>query len=290
MTSDRILGQIASGANPMASAYQATSGQLEQRRAAEREEERALQRQRDDDMHQVFKFAGDGFVDEARFFAQQKGLEVPDSVYKNATFAKGLDIAGTIYRDDPERAQMFAQAFVQSEGDLSSRFANGISLAGKPQSISDRDFDNFVRKERWKLANAPQGSGSGFSLSPGQARYDAAGNLVAERPVADSSFDPVGVAMNAYNASTGGFSQKDPAEAARNAVALAREIQEQSRQQMNPQAAPQMNKEETRQRAIYDIQQLLIQGYTPNEIGQALMQRGATEDQVRGILSAAGVR
>lgn len=183
MISSNLIGQIAQPTNHMAQAFDARSQQLDQKREQEQQKQLEAERQRDADFHKVVQYAGDGLVDEAKYFAQQKGIQVPDAVFTNGTFAKGLSMAGSIYADDPEKAQVFTQAFMNGQGDLSSRFAAGIQVAGKPISASDRDFANWVRKEQWKLKNNPSG-GSDFTLSPGAARYDAAGNLIAQAPAA----------------------------------------------------------------------------------------------------------
>ncbi len=181
MASNGLIGAIAQPTNHIAQAYGARTEQLDQKRQQETQEAQRAEQQRDADFHKVVTYAGDGLVDEAKYFAQQKGLQVPEAVFQNGTFAKGLSMAGSIYADDPEKAQLFTDAFMKTEGDLNTRFQTGIQVAGKPVSQSDRDFQNFVRKEQWKLKNNPSG-GSGFTLSPGASRYDAAGNVIATAP------------------------------------------------------------------------------------------------------------
>lgn len=181
MASNGLIGAIAQPTNHIAQAYGARTQQLDQKRQQEQQEQQRQEQQRDADFHKVVTYAGDGLVEEAKYFAQQKGLQVPEAVFKNGTFAKGLSMAGSIYADDPEKAQIFTDAFMKTEGDLNTRFQTGIQVAGKPVSQSDRDFQNFVRKEQWKLKNNPSG-GSGFTLSPGASRYDAAGNVIATAP------------------------------------------------------------------------------------------------------------
>lgn len=182
MVSNNLLGALAAPTNHVAQAFDTRTQQLDQTREVERQKGLDAQRQQDADFHKVVQYAGDGLVDEAKYFAQQKGIQVPDAVFSNAEFAKGLSMAGSIYGDDPERAQVFTDAFMKSQGDLNARFQAGIQLAGKPVSQSDRDFQNFVRKEQWKLKNSPSAGGAGFTLSPGASRYDGAGNVIATAP------------------------------------------------------------------------------------------------------------
>lgn len=190
MASNGLIGAIAQPTNDVAQAFGARSQQLDQQRQQRQQEEQRQQQQRDADFHKVVTYAGDGLVDEARYFAKQKGIEVPEAVYSNGVFAKGLSMAGNIYANDPEKANMFTQAFMSAQGDLNTRFQAGLQVAGKPVNADDREFANWVRKEQWKLKNNPTG-GSGFTLSPGGRRYDAAGNLIAEAPAAPGESEDV---------------------------------------------------------------------------------------------------
>lgn len=181
VASNNLIGNIAQPVNHVAQAFDARSTQMDQQREKEQAQLLEAERQRDADFHKVVTYAGDGLVEEAKYFAKQKGIDVPEAVFSNGTFAKGLSMAGNIYGDDPEKANIFTQAFMNSQGDLNARFQAGIQVAGKPVSQSDRDFMNFVRKEQWKLKNNPSG-GSGFTLAPGATRYDASGKPIATAP------------------------------------------------------------------------------------------------------------
>lgn len=181
VASNNLIGNIAQPVNHVAQAFDARSTQLDQQREKEQAQIAEAERQKDADFHKVVTYAGDGLVEEAKYFAKQKGIDVPEAVFSNGTFAKGLSMAGNIYADDPEKANIFTQAFMGAQGDLNAKFQAGIQVAGKPVSQSDRDFMNFVRKEQWKLKNNPSG-GSGFTLSPGETRYDASAKPIATAP------------------------------------------------------------------------------------------------------------
>lgn len=317
--SEGILSGLAQGANPTAQAFGARTQQLDQKREQEQAAQMAAEKQRDADMHTVFKYAGDGLIEEAKYFAQQKGIQVPEQVYSNATFAKGLDMAGSIYGDDPERAQIFTEAFMRSEGDLQSKFAAGIQVAGKPMSASDRDFQNFIRKEQWKLRNGGGGGGgkppAPFNLSPGQARYDGNGRLIVQAPPAEGANEEYQAYQKAYNAaiSSGLKTQEEADQAGQMAAQQYRAFNAQRTataggqsgltspppsgsplmtqgQQPAPTAAPvvaPVAPEMQVQKAVHAVQQLMMKGYTPQQIEANLVQRGATPEQVQALLKQA---
>jgi hypothetical protein len=156
-------GTLANPVNHVAQAYQARTQQFDEQT-----------RQKDNDMLKVFEFAGDGRLDEAKFYAQSKGLEadVPPQVYENADFAKGLTLAGKIYGDDPVAAEKFTTAWTQNKtGDFQGRLAAAQQAAGKPIDPNDREYQRKIAFEMWKLKNVPNKDG-GFTLAPGQTRYD----------------------------------------------------------------------------------------------------------------------
>lgn len=137
------------------------------------------QDRKDNEMLKVFGLAGDGYIAEAQHFAQAKGLEVPQDIYNNAWLAKGLETAGTTHPSNPAAAQKFTMAWMSNQGGLQDRYMAGQQAAGVPVDANNRDFQQWVRKEQWKLDNKVATSNKGFTLGAGQTRYDAAGNQIA---------------------------------------------------------------------------------------------------------------
>ena len=147
-----LLNQISQPVNHVAKAYEARSGQLQQQRDAKQAAELEVQKQRDNDMLKVFEFAGDGRVDEAKIYAQRKGIEIPNEIMGNADMAKGLSFAGKFYGDDPAGAQQFSLAWMQTrnEPDTATRILKASQIAGIPIDPEDRKFRNEVNLEQFK--------------------------------------------------------------------------------------------------------------------------------------------
>lgn len=184
------LIQGAQSANNVGDAFDSRTAQLEQERAQK-------EKQQDADFHTVVKYASDGLTNEARYFAQQKGINVPDEVFKNGDFAKGLSIAGDLY-DDPATAQKFTTAYMSTQGDAMSRYSAGLGAAGKPMSKSDRELALYAKKLQMQQQYGG-GADKGFSLSAGETRYDSNGNVIAASPKQDDGAYEAGVkAVNAY--------------------------------------------------------------------------------------------
>lgn len=199
--SQGLLNNLANPTNHVAEAYQARTKQFDDQ-----------QRQKDNDMLKVFEFAGDGHIEEARYYAQNKGLEVPQEIYSNADFAKGLTLAGKIYGDDPVAAQKFTTAWIQNpQGDFQSRLAAAQQAAGKVIDPLDREFQRKIRLEQWKIDHKGR---EPYTLSPGETRYEG-GKAVASTP-AKPPIDRFKAGADAYNASVqSGLSTPQQAEAAR---------------------------------------------------------------------------
>lgn len=204
------LIQGANSTNNVRDAYDSRTAQFDQQRAQE-------EKQRDADFHTVVKYASDGLTNEAKYFAQQKGINVPDEVFKNADFAKGLSIAGDLY-DDPASAQKFATAYISSGGDMMSRYNAGMGAAGKPMSKDDRELALYAKKLQMQQQYGGS-SDKSFSLSPGETRYDANGNVVASSPKDDNG--AYEAYSKAYNAaiSSGLMTAEQADAAAKQAVA-----------------------------------------------------------------------
>lgn len=179
------LIQGANSINPTQAAYEARETKLGEQHAAESKAALDAQTRRDNDMLKVFEFAGDGQVDAAKYYAKSKGLEIPEQIYSNADFAKGLALSGKLYGDDPEAAHKFTNAWMQTQGDLNTRITSAQQAAGKPVNSADRDYQRKIQFEEWKLKNLPNsGSGgdSSFTLEPGKSRIIADGTVIASMP------------------------------------------------------------------------------------------------------------
>jgi len=232
--SSSLVNTLAAGANPTAEAYNQRTEQLDATRMAS-------EKQADADMLRVFEFAGDGHVDEARFYAQQKGLQVPDQVYSNADFAKGLTLAGKIYGDSPEQAQKFTQAWVSNpQGDFNTRLTAAQQAAGAAVNPEDRQLQKQIALESWKMKHRPPGeadkprimevNGTLVSVSPDGKAATPVYSGSPKQP------DYTDIGMKAYNAGVGGMAD-DPNKTATDAVALAKQLYEQNNQ---TQGAPQV--------------------------------------------------
>lgn len=188
-----LLNQLAAPVNNVAQAYESRTSALQQQDKAEAD----LQRQKDNDMLKVFEFAGDGQVNEAKYYAQTKGLEIPQEIYSNADFAKGLTLAGKIYGDDPVAAQKFTTAWVQNPtGDFQTRLAAAQQAAGKAIDPNDREYQRKIQFEMWKMKNIPKDP---FTLNPGETRYDGTGKPMASTPP-KPPVDRFKAGADAYNA------------------------------------------------------------------------------------------
>lgn len=203
------LIQGANSTNNVGDAFDSRTAQFNQERVQK-------EKQQDADFHTVVKYASEGLTNEAKYFAQQKGINVPEQVFQNADFAKGLSIAGDLY-DDPVAAQKFTTAYVSTGGDLMSRYNAGLGAAGKPMSKDDRDLALYIKKLQ---AQQQYGGGAdkGFSLSPGESRYDANGNVIASSPKQDDG--AYEAYQKAYNAaiSSGLMTEQQADAAAKRAV------------------------------------------------------------------------
>lgn len=305
MASNNLLQELSNPTNDVAQAYNERTQQMDTKRNEEEAKTLASQQQRDNDFHKVAQYAADGLVDEARYFAQQKGLQVPEAVFTNAIFSRGLSLAGSIYADDSEKAQIFTNAFMGAQGDLNARMAAGIKVAGKPISASDKDYFNYVRKEQWKLKNNPaDGSGGdkSFSLSAGQTRYDGSGRIVATAPQEPNNRGEYEAFQKAYNSLLGGgmggeTAVADAIRAGEAAAAQYRVFNNPNRAQnlstglVQPAQAPTpqaRSPEALSQEVIYEAQNLLARGYTPQRISEILMQNGVAPDEVENVLNASG--
>jgi len=211
------LIQGADSANNVGDAFDSRTAQFNQERMQK-------EKQQDADFHTVVKYASDGLTNEAKYFAQQKGINVPDEVFKNADFAKGLSIAGDLY-DDPVAAQKFTTAYVSTGGDLMSRYSAGLGAGGKPMSKDDRDLALYAKKLQLQQQYGG-GADKGYTLNEGQTRFEN-GRAVASVPKSSDDFD---IWSKTYNASiSSGLKTEEEARAAADAaVAQKKQMQPQN--------------------------------------------------------------
>lgn len=311
---------MSEGANPAASAFDAKTQQLTQQRDADvsrqREEQRYQQEQtdrQDDAFHKVVQFAGDGYIEEAKYFAQKRGLQVPEQVFTNADFAKGLAISRDLYAHDPAQAQKFATAWQATQGDLPTKYMAARTAAGDPISDDDRDYRNFVRKEQFKMAhekpsydNLKYEDGTWYDLSAKGGPAPAGGGSVGgvSQKEQQETWDKAYVAaiemggtvekgIAAGNAAVEAKNQAFPA-------ALQRQTPEMPVMQNTPAAggasgltslpaqpaAPAQPDPGAIQRATYDVQQALMGGMTPDQIKDGLVQRGIPPAEAQAFIES----
>jgi hypothetical protein len=208
-----LVNQLAQPTNHVAQAYEARTGALQKQHT----DEAALQRQKDNDMLKVFEFAGDGQVNEAKYYAQTKGLEIPPEIYSNADFAKGLTLAGKIYGDDPVAAQKFTTAWIQNpQGDFQTRLAAAQGAAGKVIDPNDREYQRKINFEMWKQKNIPKDP---VKLTPGETVLDGTSFKPMYSTAPKPPVDRFKAGADAYNASVqSGMSTPEQAELARNSA------------------------------------------------------------------------
>lgn len=144
-----ISPQLLKGAdspNPTQDAFEAKTQQLTQQREKQNAALQAEQDRKNSVFKQALSYAGDGYFNEAKYFAQQNGIEIPDEMLKNSIFSKGMSNAMELYDDDPEAAQRYTAGFVSADGDLMTRHRAGYAAGGKPRSKQDRELALYERK------------------------------------------------------------------------------------------------------------------------------------------------
>ena len=147
-----ITQRLAQPVNNVAQAYQAKTQQIEGERQKEQQARARATKARDNQMLKVFEFAGDGMVNEAKHYAQTNGLEIPDAVFSDADFAKGLQTAGDFYGNDPAGAQKFTMAWAKTKGlgSYADRVLQSSKIAGLPINTADRNFQEKMKLEQFK--------------------------------------------------------------------------------------------------------------------------------------------
>ena len=137
--------------NPAGDAFKARKQELDAGHQADLKLQQEAESRHDADMLRVFELAGDGYINEAQYFAKQKGINPPAEVFTNAELAKGLSLAGKIYPGDPAAAQKFTQTWMMTPGDLKTKLTAGQQAAGVPVNPEDRMLQRQISLEQWKL-------------------------------------------------------------------------------------------------------------------------------------------
>lgn len=292
MISPQLLQGTAS-ANPTRDAFDARSQQLQQQRDNDSLKIQQEQDRKDKDFHQVLQYAGDGFVEEARYFARSKGIDVPEAIFSNSAFAKGAAMSKDFYDGDPEAQQKYTMAFVSAPGDIQAKHAAAMQMAGPPVNQDEREFRNKTRLMQYEWNNKPRtGEENGFTLTPGQSRYDSAGNVIASAED-NGEYEAY---QKAYNSAINGMMTMEQAdEAGKLAAQQYNAFKRQGGGGPAPAPSPGLQRQAptaqgAQMQGVYAVQQLLTRGYRPEQIKAELMRRGASEQQVNSLLGATGVR
>lgn len=132
-----------------------------------------MKKERDGMIAKVLDMSAAGNVDEARYLARQNGIELPNEMYANGEFARALSLSAKAYPDEPQKAQMFAQAYMSNPGGLQERVNAGIQAGGMPTSASQRQLSNQMALLEWKKANPGVGSASSNPYN----RFSNVGNV-----------------------------------------------------------------------------------------------------------------
>lgn len=130
-----------------------------------------MRKDRDAQILKVMEMSAAGNTDEARFLAKQNGLELPDVIYQNGDVARAMTLSAKAYPDEPQKAQMFTQAFMSAQGGLQEKVNAGIRAGGTPTTASQRQLNNQITLLKWKAAN-PQ-----YSVTDPYKRYQNVANV-----------------------------------------------------------------------------------------------------------------
>lgn len=112
-----------------------------------------MRKERDNQITQVLEMAANGNVDTARFLARQNGLNIPDQMFTNGDVARGMTLAAKAYPDEPNKAQVFFQAYMQAPGGLDEKVNAGMNAGGRPTTASQRQLANSIALLKYKAAN-----------------------------------------------------------------------------------------------------------------------------------------
>lgn len=104
----------------------------------------ALKKERDSQISKIFEMIGNGNGEEARYFAQQAGVNIPQQFFANADLARGMAFSQKAYPDEPDKGQRFFIAYTSTQGDMSTKVQAGMASAGQPTSASMRQLQNSM--------------------------------------------------------------------------------------------------------------------------------------------------
>ncbi len=317
MVSQSLVQNLATGANPVTQAYDARSKTLTADRTAQvdmqiKQDELAQKdvTRRDNEKLKIFELAGDGYIDEARYFAKTKGVDdIPEDVFTNANLAKGLSMAGKIYPSDPAAAQKFTMAWMSTQGDLQSRLMAGQQAAGTPVNPEDRALQRQISLEKWKNANqAPLSPYQQAQLDLEREKMkatdpkdnfltvgDQAYTIGANGALSPATPSPpdksrIGFVQDVYSSTAGGLNPQTAEEEAKKAASMYDTMFSNNREAApaSPVMQDAVTPEGAAQQGVYAVQQLLMNGWTTQQISDNLAGRGATEGQIQALLQAAG--
>lgn len=130
-----------------------------------------MRKDRDTQILKVMEMSAAGNTDEARFLAKQNGLQLPDVIYQNGDVARAMTLSAKAYPDEPQKAQMFTQAFMSAKGGLQEKVNAGIQAGGTPTTASQRQLNNQIALLKWKAAN-PQ-----YAATDPYKRYQNVANV-----------------------------------------------------------------------------------------------------------------
>lgn len=158
------------------------------------------QAQQDKDIASVLEMAANGHVEEARYVAQQRGIQIPEEILGNADMSRAMSMANTAYPAEPDKGQKFFMAFIQGSGTTRDRVLAGIRAAGPPDNASQRALANSIALADYNAKNKPPVQ----YIGPDGVLTNVAGGTAT--PVVDQNGQPFKPTTGAGGKSLGGSS------------------------------------------------------------------------------------
>lgn len=112
-----------------------------------------IKKERDGQISKLLEMVGNGNVDEARYLAQQNGLQIPDNLYGNGEVARAMAFSHKAYPDEPNKGQVFFQSFMGTQGDLTQKVNAAIAKAGRPTTAQERELSKSIALAKFNLAH-----------------------------------------------------------------------------------------------------------------------------------------
>ncbi len=139
-----LISQMPQNPNPEASAFNSETEALQTQAKNTVETNEA----KDHIIGKVLEYAGNGQVDEARFVAQQNGIQLPEQIYTNSKMAKLGSVAAQLYPDDPNKASAYMVAGMHlAASNPASTFLDwskaGMASAGTPLTVNQREINKI---------------------------------------------------------------------------------------------------------------------------------------------------